>query len=506
MLPSYRAALVFLLVLPIAGRSEPGRIVEDVWESAYLDGARAGFQRTTVREVGQGAPLLRASAALELTFRRRNATLRLRSENGTEETPEGKVVGVFLRQAQAQGQPLVVTGTVEGERLHVRVDGGRIDRRVPWSEEAVGLYRLQRLFVDKKPTPGTRFSFYRYEPVLTAMVKMQVAVKEPEDVQGVPGQPTRKLLRVEMRMERLQTPKLSVQLPGEVWWLDEHFVPVQRQRELDGLGALMLVRTDRATATAEAPASQMADIGTRGMVPLNRALYRPYFTRSARYRITVKGDEDAGAALASDGHQQVRNVQGDTFELHVHPVQPRKGPPAEASAEPGKEYLGSSFYLNADDEGVRELARLAVGAETDPWQKARRIERYVRQRMRPDNAAPLAPAGEVARKLRGDCRMYAFLTTALCRAQNLPARTAIGLLYVDRGGRPQMGFHMWTEVWIDGQWLGLDATLGLGRVSAAHIKVADQSWEGVQSLTPLLPVQRVLGKIRIEVLAVEGSR
>jgi transglutaminase-like putative cysteine protease len=124
--------------------------------------------------------------------------------------------------------------------------------------------------------------------------------------------------------------------------------------------------------------------------------------------------------------------------------------------------------------------------------------------MRIDNAAPLAPAGEVARSPRGDCRHYALLTAALCRAQDIPARTAIGLIYVERRGQPPaMGFHMWTEVWADGRWLGLDATLGRGGIGAAHIKVSEHSWHDVRSLTPLLPVLRVLGKLNVEVVRVE---
>jgi transglutaminase-like putative cysteine protease len=143
----------------------------------------------------------------------------------------------------------------------------------------------------------------------------------------------------------------------------------------------------------------------------------------------------------------------------------------------------------------------------EPWAKARRIERWVKQNMRVDNAVPLEPASTVARQLRGDCRQYALLTAALCRAADIPARTAVGLLYVEKGRRPLMGFHMWTEVCIDGHWLGLDGTLGLGGVSAAHIKISDHSWHDTQSLTPLLPVSRVLGKLTISILSSdEGAK
>jgi transglutaminase-like putative cysteine protease len=169
------------------------------------------------------------------------------------------------------------------------------------------------------------------------------------------------------------------------------------------------------------------------------------------------------------------------------------------------EFLQPCHFINCDDPRVKELARRAVGEETDPWRKARRLERWVKQNMRPDNAVPMGPAGEVARQLRGDCRQYALLMTALCRAEGIPARTALGLLYVEKGRRPLMGFHMWTEVWIDGQWLGLDGTLGQGGVSAAHVKIADHSWHDTHSLTPLLPVNRILGKMGITLLSAEAG-
>jgi transglutaminase-like putative cysteine protease len=194
------------------------------------------------------------------------------------------------------------------------------------------------------------------------------------------------------------------------------------------------------------------------------------------------------------------------LELHVHPVQPafqRKEGEAR-SARPGAEFLASCRYIDADHERIRNLAQRAVGDEKDPWRKALRIERWVKTNLRVDNAQDIVPASQVAANLRGDCRSAALLTAALCRAEGIPARTALGLIYVLKG-RPQFGFHMWTEVWIEGQWLGLDGTLGRGGVSATHLKVSDHGWFNVESLTPLLPINRVLGKMTIDVISVEGG-
>ena len=117
-----------------------------------------------------------------------------------------------------------------------------------------------------------------------------------------------------------------------------------------------------------------------------------------------------------------------------------------------------------------------------------------------------ALASEVAKTLTGDCRQYGLLATAMCRAVGLPARTALGLCYAyDRNRGPVMAFHMWTEVFVRGKWVAIDATRGQGHVGATHLKITDSSWHDTQSLAPLLPVFRVLGKLSIEVVRVDGA-
>jgi transglutaminase-like putative cysteine protease len=486
-----------------AAPSDPsGRLVEETWETAVIDGVQVGFAHTTVHEVERpDGTRLRATWELDLTFRRQGSLLRLHIEQGTEETRQGRVVGVFLRQGQQGGPRLELTGSLEEGRMHVRVDGGRLERRLAWPDEVVGWYGREHLFAKRKPRPGDGFTFLRYEPTLNTVVTMQANVKGFEDVALPSG--SRKLLRVDMRADCIELPGQSVQPPGAVWWLDENYLPVRRQFDLEGLGDVVLTRSTRAAAVAPPTPGRTVDVGVKTLVPLNRPIRRPYDTQSVVYRILLPEDPEPAKALANDSHQEARALGAQMVEVHVHPPQ---APRALANAAPvAAEFLGTSHYLDCTDPRIGALARTAVGDETGPWRKARRIERWVKDSMRVDNSAPLVPAGQIARDLCGDCRHFALLTTAMCRAEGVPARTAVGLLYVEKGGRPYMGFHMWTEVYVGGTWLGLDATLGRGGVSAAHLKVADHSWHEVQSLTPLLPLQRILGKIRIEVLRVAGD-
>jgi transglutaminase-like putative cysteine protease len=409
------------------------------------------------------------------------------------ERADGKVLRVFMRQRQAGGKELVLEGfVIDDDKMHVKVDAGRIERRIKWNMEVLGPRQQEQFFAGKKPKKGDRFTFLRYEPTYNNVLTIRALVKGPEEVDVLGTR--RNLLRVELVPDRIEVPGHAVQPARAIWWLDSSFVPVRKETQLDGVGTLVLVRTTKEKALA-AHTGPAPDIGRRSLVPLNRAIPRPYDTREVLYRVTVRDEDDPVGTVVRDAHQEASNVKGKTFELLVHPVRPGK----PGSEKAGPHYLASSHFIDHADARVKELAGKAVGSETDPWKKAGRIERFVKNHMRNDNLAELAPASAIARSLRGDCRHHALLTVGLCRAAGLPSRTAIGLVYVYRGG-PQLGFHMWAEVFVDGQWLGLDSTLGRGGVSATHIKITQHSWYEVQSLTPLLPVTRVLGKLRIEML------
>jgi hypothetical protein len=494
--------------------AEPqGKLVKELWDAAYLEGAKVGYFRTSVHEVERdGQKLLRTTVELNLTVKRFNALANLRMESGTEETADGKVRGVFMRQFFDGGKQLVLAGTVAGDTLHVKVDNGRIERKIRWNDQVLGLQKQERLFAENRAKPGDRFTYQSFEPQLNAVVTLRAVVKDFEEVDVLrprkdgKGQVDRlkeKLLRVEVTPEKIETSQGAIQLPGMVSWLDRELLPVRSQMEMPGLGPVTFYRSTREVATAPGGAlPQVADLGLATLIPVKTEIRRPYDTRSAVYRITVKGDEQVASAFAEDDRQQVKKVEGSTVELAVRALrEPRK---VDRPQEPKAEFLESCYYLKSDDPEVRRLAREAVGDEADPWKKAQRIERFVHNKMRLNNGTAFCPADQVARELQGDCRQHAMLAAAVCRAAGVPSRTAVGLVYVtDRQRGPVFGFHMWTEVFVQGQWLGIDATLGQGSVGAAHIKIADSSWHGVESLTPLLPVARVLGKMTIEVVSVE---
>jgi hypothetical protein len=510
--------VALLAVAPVCAQAPQApaapKVILDLWDAVYLDGAKMGHQHITVEQIERdGQKLFRTTKLMHLTLKRYDGVITQRMAMTTDETPEGKVVGVSMTHYLDKDRKVVQRGHVEGDKLIVRTPTDTEGKAVPWNDGVLGYYGQELLFQMRKVKPGDRFRFLDYQLPLLNAVPAQVVVKEPEEtdllVAKTEGEETKaervrkRLLRVEVLPQKVMVGENNIALPRLILWLNEKLRTVRSESNVPGLGRMTLYRTTRTLAEKEGAApALMADLGLKSLVPLNRAIERPHEAREIVYRITVKDDDDPTTTFSRDGRQSVENVQGNTFDLRVRPIRApaEVDKPVKAKAE----FLKSSYFLDSGNDKVRELAARVTGEETDPWRKAQRIEKWVHEHMKQNTEVNFAPASQVLRDLQGDCRQNAMLTAALCRAAGVPARTAIGLVYVnDRERGPVLGFHMWTEVWVRGQWLMLDAVLGQGSVGAGHLKIADHSWQDIQTLAPLLPVTRVTGKVKIEVVGVK---
>ncbi len=490
-------ALLFFPTVALAGDPQP-KLVLDLWDAAYLQGSRAGYVHTFVQEHEKdGNRMLQATMELRLTVARSGEAIQLGMDTGTFETTNGKVLGTFFRHYLGQSKTLEITGIVDGGNLRLTMDKSKALKPTPWDSDVVGLARQQRLFQDRELKPGDTFQFQSFEPSINMVVKTTVEAKDLEETELFAGKQKKRLLRVESRTEKIQ----NVQLPSLTTWVGEDLMPVRSEVEIPPFGRVTLYRTSKAVALNSATPAKLTEIGTNQYVKLTRKIINPYDTTSALYRISFRDVDDPASVFTRDERQQVKKAQGKTIELQVAANVEKK---ANKTA-PSTEFAQNSYFITSDDARVKMHAQQAVGQEADPWKKALRIEKWVHDNMKVTSDQELAPADQVARTLQGDCTEFAMLMAAMCRAEGIPSRTAIGLIYADVRTGPVFAFHMWTEVWIDGRWIPLDATLGKGRVGATHLKISDHSWHETYDRTPLLPVFRVLGRLSVEVLRTEGK-
>ncbi|HMF13203.1 MAG TPA: hypothetical protein VKE94_12890, partial [Gemmataceae bacterium] len=333
----FNLMLIGLLVWTVPARAEERQTTptQDNWDAAYLGDAKIGFLHTVTRPVERdGKKLFRTSQELRLTLKRYKEVSEIRMESGTEEDADGKVDAVFMTQ-YLQGKKLVVTGKVKGNLLRMNADNGRIEKDVPWNDEAIGMYKQERLFHDRKVKPGDELTFSSYEPTISSSVTIRATVKEEEETEvlrvnpegGKVNRVKEQLLRVETKPDEIKIGDQSLKLPGMVLWLNKERLPVRSELEMQPLGKIVFYRTTKAVATAEnnAISSKAQDIGLSSMIRLNRAISRPHDASKIVYRITVKDDDKPETALAQDARQKVANAKGHTFELHVHAIRAPQG-------------------------------------------------------------------------------------------------------------------------------------------------------------------------------------
>ena len=111
--------------MPVAGGAAgAGKPVKETWDAVYIEGGKAGYFHTTVREIERdGKKLLSCTQAMQLGVKREGKVVTLRVETGDEETADGKVVGVSLTQFAGNGK-LTQTGRVEDGQLVLRTSPG----------------------------------------------------------------------------------------------------------------------------------------------------------------------------------------------------------------------------------------------------------------------------------------------------------------------------------------------------------------------------------------------
>jgi len=93
----------------------------------------------------------------------------------------------------------------------------------------------------------------------------------------------------------------------------------------------------------------------------------------------------------------------------------------------------------------------------DPKRVASELTRSVYGMLEKSITFSIPNAVQVLETRQGDCNEHTVLYIALARALGLPARTAVGLVYLN--GSFFYHCHAWPEVWLD-EWVAVDPTFG----------------------------------------------
>jgi|GEM_PF-3287168 len=485
--------IVSLLLIPLRqAHAGEGEVLREIWYVSTIAGEETGSvcQRVCAVDGDDGAvyrTLTSATVVLERIGRERT----VRSENWTIEDGEGRVLRIHHREIDS-GHETICDVAAEGDEAALTLTsvGEPESSTVSWDRSLLGPVGIQKLRREKGFAAGTNYSYKMFSPDYAKAITVSVFVKGSAETE----------LLDRRRATLIHVTNTIDLLPGVVvneWW-DEEGETIKTSITMMGKRRESFLTTAERATHAEQTEFK-ADLLLEAVSHSDINLPNPYRLDSILYAIeATKGEIDLPAGI-DDIRQKTIDSDGRGATLLVRALNPKgfqKRPLANRS-DAIAPYLEPNPFLQCGDETLGKAAARIVGRERDAWKAAQRLERFVFEHITEKKlGTAFASAAEVFEQRSGDSTEHAVLLACLCRSQGIPARVAMGFMYL--GG--VFGGHMWTEVWINGHWYALDGVMGMGRVDPTHIRLASSSLNEGRLGEAFLSALRGLGDLDIKVL------
>lgn len=487
----------------------------DAWFLVEFDGATIGYESlvtTPVDEPQRNAvvisaaenddvlPRIRRTRETRLKLKRFGVDLSVSAHLSTIESFDGVLDSWSLRRTGADGTVIQRSATWDDELKSFLIRG---DAAEPTKTETIQSRVQPRspilpswLLAANVERPQRWASAVLF-PETSAIVDVEIRQLPPQSIRLKDGK-TIAVTRINY------WPGNQAEMQSSVYY-DSEFQVVMVEQPLLGK-TLRFYRTDAATALGEENL-QALDLQFLTALPLRRSLLNPEKSNVMRMKFSVGDSEQI--SLPSSDFQAVEQIAPNSVVVKLtRPAVNADGTvvaaPSRNITRPASRFTESSRWMDTKNDTVRRMAVMGGGAVSDPREKCKRLTSYINSHLRlAAFSTSLQPASEVVKTKQGDCTEYAVLLAAVMRNQRIPARVAVGFAYV--ANPPSLVPHMWTEAWIDGQWIPFDATLGgevnpLTRVKVMDSPLSDDVTNGTLLFVPLL---NFLGRATVEILPEE---
>lgn len=393
-----------------------------------------------------------------------------------EETLDGRPLG-FTDVSRISNEVTRTTGVLDDEgRMTVTQEvGGQKKTYVVDYPKGALMPEGERLAAKKHDwKPGSTFRVKRFSPhSATPQVSVfTVGEKEKIDLLG----------RVVEATPITQEIHLSRGVATEVRHVDEQ----GQLLRLEGPYAhtrVAFIKCDKAFALSKVTTTEDFFASSYITCP------KPLPVIAKRIILTLKPREGREVTIPETDAQKVEVGFDGTITVTIQRLAMQAGQavPFEGSNAGAVEATRPARFVQSDDELIVEAARKAVGNTRDAVKVVRKLAAWVNKRVSSKNlSVGYASASEVIRSREGDCTEHSVLLAAMCRAVGVPARTAYGMLYVRRLGtrKDVFGGHQWTQVYVSGKWIDIDATLrppyySIGRITLGTGLGNESEWSAL---------------------------
>ena len=477
-----------LILLSLSGLNVFAKNAEfkpvDRWYEVYLGDAKVGYVSDIMQKDGD---VIKSRNEFVMQIKRAGQSIEITVEQETKEKLSGELIE-FSSETKMAGIPLLKKGRVDGKELIVyekQFITGK-ETRYSFDPEGAMSWGLRKQVIENGfLEAGKTYQLKVYSPDLgmKAPVKANLICYGKKQIQM--GE--EKIQAYEVDMELLSTFG-SLKTKS---WFDQDCVAVRTEMNMGGMNISMIQVPKKKAKKMDA---EVQELLLSSVVPLNAPV--PKGDKNIFIMQMVKGKWSA--ALFEGTGQKIEKIDDKSVRVIVDQSPSKNRVREEIDLKP---FLSSSVYLDTDDLLIQKLAKKGQGAAKTPKEIARKLTKFVFRYMTNKNyGVGFATASEVARNKEGDCTEHSMLLAALGRVLGIPTRVVTGLVHTDEfeGKKDVLVYHMWTQFYLDGEWVNLDAALGLVKCPADRITFTVDSMEE-DTMDSVIPVMELINNLKVTV-------
>lgn len=451
---SFIAPLLLVLVLcfvpNVANATDDGAPSNTTWMTVLLNGRKIGHEEIQREQVGN---TVTTTETLVMSIERNHKTVPYTNISRSVETVEGEPISFEMSTTMSAGDAKV-QGKIspEGKLELINTNGGNTrELFTNWPFGAVLVEGQRKAMQAAIPHPGTHYDLHVYNQASQQAMDLTVDVIGNERVELRDHIETLSHQRETLQHATgTQTVDLWVDSQGDI-----------RKGSVSLLGAPMdMVACSEACAMAPAQSLNMMD---SAMTDSPRFITARMLDDFLSYRVHITNKEITKPFIVTD-EQSVSDLGNGEWQIDVYRgLVDIQGPPTPMDTQP-------NAWIQSDDPEIKRLAAFAARGAWSKWHIMGRLNAFVSQYLSKRGLdIGYESALEVAKDRQGDCAQYAVLLTALARAEGIPTRVVVGMLYTERYDNKARVFvpHAWVTAWLGGRWHSFDpATL---RFDSGHI-------------------------------------
>ncbi len=357
-----------------------------------------------------------------------------------------------------------VEGIRENTDLHLTITQGKVETKqtLTLPEEVYTYLGLQPMVAWQGIKPGDHIRVPSFDPVSMDLGEMDIIHEGKETI------------TIDGTKHRLN--KIRVEFRGipSMFWLDDNGLTY---REQSVLGLVMERTTPSQALVFDDKAVDLIDMYA---IPVDT----PIRDREAVEELVVEIDGVDPTALIPMTSERQTIINQNPLQLRL------TSSAISHDDDPLAPYLVATPILQCSHPRILNTARTITEGTISSEEKAYALTDWVFNYLEKQSIVSVGSAIDILDGKAGDCSEHTTLYTALSRSLGIPTKMNIGIVYLQ--GRYL--YHAWPSVYIHGEWLDVDPSLGQHRADATHIAFMEGDFSQVTQLVP------ILGKINIKIL------